>query len=67
MNTGIVKRWFDERGFGFIRPDDGSPDLFTHMSHCGNQALPEGSKVEYQIASDARKRSPVAAEVKVIN
>ncbi|MGA1262372.1 MAG: cold shock domain-containing protein [Prochlorothrix sp.] len=32
MNRGQLKKWNDDRGFGFIRPDDGSPDVFLHIS-----------------------------------
>ena len=66
MQTGIVKRFIDARGFGFITPDDGGDDVFTHISNCGNQPLPEGAKVEYQLASDVKRQKMHAVEVKVI-
>ncbi len=31
-NRGILKTWKDDRGFGFIKPDDGSDDIFIHIS-----------------------------------
>ena len=47
--TGTVK-WFDEeKGFGFITPNDGSPDVFFHVSslHCdGFVSLPEGKSIQ---------------------
>lgn len=50
MATGTVK-WFNgEKGFGFIQPDDGSADVFTHFSAIegsGYKSLDEGQKVEF--------------------
>jgi CspA family cold shock protein len=51
MATGTVK-WFNEaKGFGFITPDDGSPDVFVHFSAIkgsGFKTLTEGQKVQYE-------------------
>ena len=66
MQTGIVKRFIDGRGFGFIQPDDGGEDVFAHISNSGNQPLPEGAKVEYQLASDVKRQKLHAVEVKII-
>ncbi len=53
MDTGTVK-WFNEnKGFGFITPDDGGDDLFVHHSNIamsGFRALQTGQKVEYEAA-----------------
>ena len=52
MATGIVK-WFNStKGFGFITPDDGSPDVFAHFSSIdgsGFRELTEGQKVDFDI------------------
>ena len=52
MATGTVK-WFNAaKGFGFIQPDDGSKDVFVHMSaveKAGLPALKEGQKVQYEL------------------
>ena len=55
--TGVACRW-NERGFGFIKPDDGGDDLFCHVSQIqdGN-ALAEGSTVEYVKVFDERRGS----------
>lgn len=57
MSTGIVK-WFNAgKGFGFIQPDDGSTDVFVHISaveRSGMNSLNEGQKVTYDIVRDKR-------------
>ena len=58
MPTGTVK-WFDAtKGYGFIRPEDGSPDVFVHVSaveRAGMDALREGQKVAYEVQRDPRR------------
>ncbi len=52
MATGTVK-WFNaEKGFGFIAPSDGSPDVFAHFSAItgnGYRSLDEGETVEFDV------------------
>ena len=51
MAQGTVKWFSDEKGYGFISPDDGSEDLFVHhtgISGSGFKSLDEGSKVTYE-------------------
>ncbi|MFB6418788.1 cold-shock protein [Bradyrhizobium tunisiense] len=52
MTMGIVK-WFNpEKGYGFIRPDDGSGDVFVHISavqKAGHTTLAEGARVSYEL------------------
>lgn len=52
MAIGIVK-WFNpEKGYGFIRPDDGSADVFVHIStvqKAGHTTLAEGARVSYEL------------------
>jgi CspA family cold shock protein len=50
MATGTVKWFSDDKGFGFITPDDQSQDLFVHHSAIvgeGYRSLAEGAKVTY--------------------
>ena len=55
--SGVACRW-NERGFGFIKPDDGGDDLFCHVSQItdGN-ALSEGATVHYVKVFDERRGS----------
>jgi len=57
MNTGTVK-WFNgQKGYGFIQPDDGGNDVFVHISaveRAGLHRLDEGQKVSYDIVADRR-------------
>lgn len=52
MAIGIVK-WFNpEKGYGFIRPEDGSGDVFVHISavqKAGHTTLAEGARVSYEL------------------
>ena len=57
MQTGIVK-WFNaQKGFGFIQPTSGSTDVFVHISaveRAGMSSLNEGQKISYQIVTDKK-------------
>ncbi|MCL6708305.1 cold-shock protein [Pseudomonas sp. R2.Fl] len=57
MNTGTVK-WFNStKGFGFIQPDNGSTDVFVHISaveRAGLGSLSDGQKVRYDIVQDRK-------------
>ena len=67
MATGTVKRFSDEKGFGFITPDDQGKDLFVHFSGIagdGFRTLPEGAKVEYE--AQEGPKGPNAANVRII-
>jgi cold shock protein len=64
MPTGTVKWFSEEKGFGFITPDDGSTDLFLHQSAVGDVGvgpLAEGSKVTY--TAEAGAKGPRAVDV----
>ena len=64
MPTGTVK-WFNAtKGYGFIEPEDGSGDVFVHVSaveRAGMDALREGQKVSYEVQRDP-KRGKSSAE-----
>jgi len=57
MITGTVKFYNDQRGFGFIQPEDGSRDVFVHataLERAGMRGLREGQKVSFDTAEDRR-------------
>jgi CspA family cold shock protein len=64
MATGPVK-WFNAtKGFGFIQPDDGSADVFVHVSaveRAGMRGLNDGQKITYELVKD-RKSGKMSAD-----
>ncbi|HEY4203312.1 MAG TPA: cold-shock protein [Devosiaceae bacterium] len=57
MITGTVKFYNDQKGYGFIQPDDGSKDVFVHataLERAGMRGLSEGQKVSFDTAEDRR-------------
>jgi cold shock protein len=66
MATGTVKWFSNDKGFGFITPDDQSSDLFVHQSAIvgdGYRSLSEGARVTYDAEADAK--GPRATNVQV--
>ena len=67
MDQGTVKWFNDQKGFGFIAPDDGGEDLFVHHTNItaeGYRTLAEGQKVQYEAGQgrkgmEARNVAPV--------
>eukprot|EP00746_Dinoflagellata_sp_MGD_P125258 gnl/MRDRNA2_/MRDRNA2_59991_c0_seq1.p2 gnl/MRDRNA2_/MRDRNA2_59991_c0~~gnl/MRDRNA2_/MRDRNA2_59991_c0_seq1.p2 ORF type:complete len:105 (+),score=42.43 gnl/MRDRNA2_/MRDRNA2_59991_c0_seq1:89-403(+) len=58
MPTGTVKKFFEEKGFGFITPDDGSEDVFVHRKCAGSDRtayLEEGQQVQYEVEWNDQK------------
>jgi len=65
MATGKVKWFNDQKGFGFITPDDGSKDLFVHHTAItgeGFKTLAENQAVEFEV--QASDKGPRAANVR---
>lgn len=64
MNTGTVKWFSSEKGFGFITPDDGGTDMFVHHSEVqvsGYASLDEGQKVSFDVGQG--QKGPCATNV----
>jgi cold shock protein len=67
MSTGTVK-WFNaQKGYGFIQPEDGSKDVFVHISaveRSGMGNLREGQKVSYDVERDNRSGKVAACNLR---
>jgi cold shock protein len=67
MASGTVKWFSDQKGYGFITPDEGGKDLFVHQTAIdgdGFRSLAEGAKVSYDV--EQGPKGPSAANVRVL-
>ena len=69
MTTGTVK-WFNgQKGFGFIQPNDGSKDVFVHISaveQAGMSTLNEGQQISYEVIADRRTGKSSAGNLRAV-
>lgn len=66
MATGTVKFYNDQKGYGFIAPDDGAKDVFVHataLERSGMSALAEGQKVNFETDVDQRSGKTAVSEI----
>lgn len=66
--TGIVKFFNTQKGYGFITPDDGGKDVFVHVTaveRSGIGLLNEGMRISFETEPDKRGKGPKAVELKV--
>jgi len=66
--TGTVERFMDDKGFGFIKPDKGTKDVFVHHSAIGGtgfKSLAQGQRVEFDLVQDPK--GPRAENVQPLN
>jgi len=66
MATGTVKFFNQSRGFGFIAPSDGGPDVFVHataVERAGLPSLNEGQKVNFDVETDRRSGKSAATNL----
>lgn len=69
METGTVKWFNSQKGFGFIQPDAGGPDVFVHISaveRSGLNGLNDGQKISYELVPDRRTGKTSAENLKLV-
>ncbi|NVP57907.1 cold shock domain-containing protein [Mycoplana rhizolycopersici] len=69
MATGTVKWFNNDKGYGFIQPDDGSPDVFVHISavqRAGLSGLKDGQKVSFELARDRKSGKTSADDLRAL-
>jgi CspA family cold shock protein len=69
MTKGTVKFFNDQKGFGFIQPDDGGKDVFVHISaveRAGMRALNEGQKIAFDVVADRRTGKSSADNLQIV-
>jgi cold shock protein len=67
---GTVKFFNGERGYGFIKPDDGGRDVFVHITaveHAGLKALSEGQRITFDVEPDKKGKGPKAVNLALSN
>jgi CspA family cold shock protein len=68
--TGIVKFFNTDKGFGFIKPDNGGTDIFVHISalkSSGIETLVENQKVSFETEPDRRGKGPKAVNLEIVD
>ena len=65
MATGKVKFFNQDKGFGFITPDDGGNDIFVHITGVAQGELKDDDNVEYEMGEG--RKGPCAIAVKVVS
>jgi CspA family cold shock protein len=66
--TGLVKFFNGERGYGFIKPDDGGRDVFVHITaveRAGLKSLVEGQRISFDVEPDKKGKGPKAVNLVV--
>ncbi|CAH0342512.1 MULTISPECIES: cold-shock protein [unclassified Rhizobium] len=67
MATGTVKFFAEDKGFGFITPDNGGPDVFVHVSALQQGgSLRDGDKVSFEVGQDRKTGKSKAESVSVL-
>jgi CspA family cold shock protein len=66
MQQGTIKRFFSERGFGFLQPDGTGPDVFFHIEAFDGDEPQVGQRVAYETATDTRTGKTRAVNVRPV-
>lgn len=68
-SSGTVKFFNGDKGYGFIKPDDGGRDIFVHVTaveQAGLQSLNEGQKIGYEVEPDRKGKGPKAVNLQLL-
>ena len=66
--SGTIKFFNADKGYGFIKPDDGGRDIFVHITaleQAGLQSLNEGQRISYEIEPDKKGKGPKAVQLQL--
>ena len=69
MNTGIVKWFNNQKGFGFIQPENGDTDVFVHIGaveRAGKITLNEGQRLSFDVVTDRRTGKSAADNLRAV-
>jgi CspA family cold shock protein len=66
MPQGRIKLYNEERGYGFIRPDDGGADVFFHITAYGDDDITVGNAVTFEIGVDPKSGKSKAVSVDLV-
>ena len=69
MESGTVKFYNEQKGYGFIQPDNGGKDVFVHataLEAAGIRSLNEGDRVSFELEDDRKGRGKQAGKLKQI-
>ena len=69
MNTGTVKWFNSQKGFGFIQPENGDKDVFVHISaveRAGMSSLNEGQKISFELVTDGKSGKTSAGNLRTV-
>jgi CspA family cold shock protein len=69
MSTGTVKFFNATKGYGFIQPEDGTTDIFVHITaveRAGLRTLVEGQKVSFDVVQDRRSGKSAADNLQAV-
>ena len=69
MSTGTVKWYNAQKGYGFIQPEDGSKDVFVHVSaveRAGLYELKEGQKISFEVVANRKTGKSAAENLKTV-
>jgi cold shock protein len=67
---GIIKKFFPDRGYGFVKPDDGGADVFLHqatLTYCNIASVQEGDAVIFEVGKSPRSGRDQVTDIKLVS